>query len=195
VEAPEHYAAIKEPGKFRILVLCGPSAAGKTTLGRRLGLPELVSHTSRPPRPGEVDGVDYYFTSRSKLYGLYVLGDLVEYNIYGGHVYGLSEDEVAAKLEEHPVVFVVMERQGVLQLKQHPICGPMVRVAFITAPKPELERRMRARGDGEDDIRARLARYSEDLKGCYIADISVSNESLPRTVDLLRGAVANWLGE
>lgn len=180
--------------EFRILALMGPSAAGKTTLGGLAKLPELVSHTTRPPRPKEVDGTDYYFVQPADIYELEAAGQLVEMNTYAGQIYALSAPEIEAKLAQNDTVFVVLERHGVEQLLQHPVYGPMTRVVFVNANKYDLATRMRARGQVQIDIDQRLARYDEELQGICIAHAGIYNEELSNSLRFLQKLINRWKG-
>lgn len=99
----------------KIYILVGPSASGKTTLGRFLqenGVEELVSHTTRAKREGEKEGVTYYYIDKGKFDEL----EKVEKTVYDGNFYCLSVEEIESKLEDNDKVFVIMDRYGINEM-------------------------------------------------------------------------------
>ena len=94
-----------------IIVLVGPSGSGKTSIGDVLtaehGVPKLVTTTTREPRMGEVDGVDYYFREFSELDS----DAFVEQTIYNNNRYGLTKEEVDSRLEKYQVVHVSLDQR------------------------------------------------------------------------------------
>lgn len=105
-----------EKGQKKIIVLVGPSGSGKTTLGEGLtdlGYKKLVTTTTRKPRAGELDGVDYYFRDRADLKA----DDFVEQTEYNQNIYGLTKAEINQSLEESEVVHVSLDRNGAEDIK------------------------------------------------------------------------------
>lgn len=116
-----------------------------------------VSHTTRKPRAGEVDGVNYYFVSTSEFSSLISQKAFAEYAIFSGHFYGTSKQTIADQTAKGLVVVLDIEMEGVKQMKADP--GIDARYVFIKPPSFEaLEARLRSRGtENEEDIQKRLA--------------------------------------
>ncbi|XP_044754876.1 guanylate kinase [Coccinella septempunctata] len=147
--------------KLRPLVLCGPSGSGKSTLLQRI-LKEYpdrfslsVSHTTRKPRPGEVDGVHYHFTDSSNMEKAISEGKFIESAKFSGNLYGTSKESVRKIAEEGKICILDVEVNGVRQIKQTDLNPWYV---FIKPPSlAVLEERLRARKtETEDSLRKRL---------------------------------------
>lgn len=146
-----------------IVVISGPSGAGKSTVVRRLltdcelSLVLSVSATTRPPRPGEVDGVDYHFLSREEFDRRRLAGEFLEWKeVYGrGDWYGTLQSEVTAGLNAGKWVILEIDVEGALSvLASHP---ETVTIFIHCGSQEELERRLRHRGtDSEAAIQRRL---------------------------------------
>jgi guanylate kinase len=145
----------------QLVVISGPSGAGKTTLLRRLyatcplPLVASVSATTRRPRPGEADGVDYHFLSREEFARRRAAGEFLEScEVYGrGDWYGTLKSEVTPSLEAGKWVVLEIDVQGTLAVLEH---YPDALTIFIEpASVDELERRLRDRGTETDEALAR----------------------------------------
>ena len=144
----------------KLIVISGPSGVGKGTVVKELmkrhdKLRFSVSATTREMRPGEVDGVNYYFISRERFEQLIAEDSLLEHAVYVGNYYGTPESKVNEQLQAGYDVILEIEVQGALQVKKR---RPDAILIFITAPSfEEIARRLRGRGDtAEDKILARL---------------------------------------
>lgn len=158
----------------RILLLLGPSGCGKTTLGQKLaevGIPELVSHTTRAMRKGEIPGRSYHFVTPEEFNQI----QMIESVCYAGKQYGISYQEVEAKLKEHSQVFAVVDINGVRCIKE--AFGGLVTVCFIQADEEILATRMRNRGDAEELVQQRLAYMKEhaEAENYRYADVIIDN--------------------
>ncbi len=142
-----------------LLVLSSPSAAGKTTLARRLlagdpGLRMSVSVTTRKPRRGEVDGRDYRFIEAAEFARLQAGGELLEWAEVHGNSYATPKAAVLAALQAGEDMLFDIDWQGARQLEER--LGEDVVSVFILPPDGKaLERRMRARGQDSDEAMAR----------------------------------------
>ena len=135
--------------KGSLFIITGPSGAGKGSVLSRV-LPSLenvflsVSATTRKPRPGEEDGVNYYFISRERFDEMVERGELLEHAEYVGNCYGTPEGPVNRRLEDGQDVILEIEVQGALIVKEK---RPDAVLVFIVPPSFDiLERRLRNRG-------------------------------------------------
>ena len=147
-----------------LIVVSGPSAAGKSTLIRaaREAIPELaysVSATTRNPREGEVDGRDYVFLSREEFEKWIEEGRFLEWAEYSGNLYGTIEEKVEEFLENGRSVILEIELQGARQVRQG---RPDAVMVFVRAPSLE-ETRKRLEGRATEDLEALEARMTTAL--------------------------------
>lgn len=141
-----------------IYIVMGPSGSGKTLVGEYLkekGMKELVSHTTRLPRPGEVQGVSYHFVDEVT----FQQTKKVEASAYAGNWYGVSEKEVEDKTKLGDV-FAVIEIHGALAFKK--MYGKKVKIFYIASGPRDLRRRMAHRGDTKESIRKRMVIYRKN---------------------------------
>lgn len=165
--------------KGKLLILSGPSGAGKSTVVSRLM--ELrkdvcfsVSATTRSPRPGEADGVNYFFVTRERFTEMIRENALLEHAEYVGNYYGTPRDYVEQKINMGINVILDIEVQGARQvLEKMPDAIPV----FLVPPSlAELEHRLRARGtESEEVIRSRLARAKEEYQADFYQYIVVND--------------------
>lgn len=165
-------APASQPAAGRLFVLSGPSAVGKSTVMAQLRVaePDLwlsVSATTRAPRPGEQDGVSYFFVSREKFADLVERGDMLEWAEFAGNCYGTPARAVAERLAAGQNVLLEIDVQGARQVraKLGPLAagGPML--IFLAPPSyEELARRLVGRGTEPEPVRqARLAAAKAEL--------------------------------
>lgn len=169
-----------------LTVLTGPSGVGKGTLVQLLRQrhPQLwlsVSATTRPPRPGEQEGVHYFFHSPATFDALVEGGGLLEWARFAGNGYGTPRAAVEERLARGIPVLLEIELEGARQVRRH--CPEAFQV-FVRPPSlAELERRIRGRGtDSEEAIVRRLARAEEELQAEPEFDAVVVNHELPQAV-------------
>jgi guanylate kinase len=169
-----------------LTVLTGPSGVGKGTLVQLLRQrhPRLwlsVSATTRPPRPGEQEGVHYFFHSPATFDALVEEGGLLEWARFAGNGYGTPRAAVEERLARGIPVLLEIELEGARQVRRH--CPEAFQV-FVRPPSlAELERRIRGRGtDSEEAILRRLSRAEEELQAEPEFDAVVVNNELPQAV-------------
>ncbi len=173
--------------KGLILVITAPSGAGKTTLCRllieRLGFEFSVSHTTRPPRPGEVHGRDYYFVSREEFERMIERGEFLEWAEVHGNLYGTSVKELEKAFSEGRDLLLDIDVQGASKVKAK--LGREATFVFVLPPSfEELERRLRARGtEDEGTLRRRLSRAKEEVLFAPWFDYVVVNDVLERAFE------------
>lgn len=188
------------PGTGRVVVLSGPSAVGKSTVVRRLReqIPNLyfsVSVTTRAPRPGEVDGVDYRFVSPDRFQRLIDEGELLEWaEIHGGlHRSGTPAQPVRAATKAGVPVLIEVDLAGARAVKK---AMPEVTTVFLAPPSWEdLEARLIGRGtETPEAIRRRLDTAGRELAAQHDFDEVVVNSRLESAcaelVSLLVGSVS-----
>lgn len=172
--------------KGNLIVLSGPSGAGKSTvvaqlLSERENLYFSVSYTTREPRSGEEDGVNYNFVDRAEFERMIAAGELLEYAQYVDNYYGTSLKIIQEKLEQGIDVLLDIEVQGAA--KVHSKC-PDAPLIFIIPPSfEELSRRLHGRNtDDEEVINGRLERAREEYKQIPNYDYLVVNDKVSEAV-------------
>ena len=168
--------------KGLIFVVSGPAGSGKGTVVKLLRemIPTLgfsVSATTRAPRPGELDGVNYYYMSREQFGELLEAGKILEHTEYCGNLYGTLKSEAERVLSEGRDIILEIEVDGALQVKKL-MPEDTVTIMLIAPDKAELERRLRSRGTEPDDvIRTRLDRAVAEVALAEKYDYIVTNET------------------
>jgi guanylate kinase len=181
----------------KVFVITGPSGVGKGTLIRSLlqQAPELevsVSATTRPPRPGEVDGVDYHFISEEEFARRLEAGEFVEHASYSGHRYGTLRSELEGRLAAGTPVVLEIEIQGARQIRES---MPGAVQVFIAPPSVEaLRARLVGRGTNSPrDVDARLRTARKEMQAQDEFPHVVFNDRLERAVSelvaIVRGAL------
>jgi guanylate kinase len=166
-----------------ILILSGPSGAGKSTIIRHAE-PQIgpfyfsISTTTRPPREGERDGVDYYFVSPEEFEREIAAGEFLEYAKVHGNYYGTSLKPVREALAEGKLVIFDIDVQGHRLARER--LGDLITSAFITPPSlAELERRLSGRStDDPETIRRRLENAREEIQALEEYDFLIVNDDL-----------------
>jgi guanylate kinase len=164
-------------GKGKLFIISGPSGSGKSTLLAEV-LEKLdneyfsVSVTTRAPRPGEIDGVNYLFKTREEFEGMITNGEFLEYTEYAGNYYGTPAEPILRKLEEGKDIFLDIEVVGALQVRKK---IPEAVLIFAVPPSfSELERRLRKRStESEQKIRERLEVARREYKQAVSYDYIV----------------------
>lgn len=187
--------------KSKVFVITGPSGVGKGSLITvlRKKVPELelsTSATTRAPRQGERDGVEYHFLSPEQFDEKINAGEFLEHAAYSGHQYGTLKSEVDGRIENgHPVVLEI-EVQGAEQIRES---MPEAVQLFIMPPPPELETllsRLAGRGtDSEEAISGRMAVAEEELEARHHFHHRVVNDDLERAAEELESIVRGKLSE
>lgn len=177
----------------RLTVLSGPSGVGKGTVVaevRRL-YPRVwvsVSCTTRVPRPGETDGVEYRFVSRVRFLELIERNELLEYAEFGGNLYGTPRQPVIERLAQNTPTLLEIELQGARQVRA---AMPEAQLVFLEPPSwAELERRLVGRGSEAPEViaaRLRLAQVEMDAREDF--DARVVNDDVGRAAAELVGLI------
>ena len=173
-----------------VLIISGPSGSGKSTLVKKLldlpGTMLSISATTRPPRAGEKDGQWYHFVAEEEFRGMATRGEFLEYAcVFGKHSYGTPRkwlDEARARNKD---LVLEIDVQGAEQVRKK---MPESVAIFIVPPsRQELEKRIRARGqDNDDEIARRLERARLEMEHYVDYDYVVINEHLEQADDAVR---------
>ncbi len=170
-----------------LVVVSGFSGAGKGTvlaqvLARRPDLYFSVSFTTRPPRQGEQDGVNYHFVTREEFQARISRGEFLEYAEYVGNYYGTSMQVIREKLEQGIDVILEIEIQGAAKVREK---MPEAVSLFLVPPSfEELSRRLRSRGtDSEEKIQQRLEVARREVREIEQYDYIVVNDTVDRAVE------------
>jgi guanylate kinase len=170
-----------------LLVLSSPSGAGKTTISRKLfeedgKLAMSVSVTTRPKRPGEIDGTHYYFVDRAKFDEMVAQGELLEHAVVFGNCYGTPRGPVMQALDAGQDIISDVDWQGTQQLKEH-VRDDVVTI-FILPPTIEaLKERLQIRAqDTPEVVQARMAKSSDEMSHWPEYDYVIVNDDLDTSV-------------
>lgn len=173
----------------KLIVVSGFSGAGKGTVMKEImnkydNYALSVSATTRSPRPGEVEGISYFFKTDDEFRQMIEKDELIEYAGYVGHYYGTPKQFVEKNLDEGKDVFLEIEIQGALKVKEK---YPDAVLMFITPPDAKtLRERLVNRGtESMDVIEKRLARAAEEANGVEVYDYIVINDNLQECVEMV----------
>ena len=178
-------------------IVAGPSGAGKNTVINRVieGVEHLeysVSYTTRPPREGEVDGVDYCFVSREEFARRVETGDFAEHVTYLGDLYGTSRSQIDGMVERGVDVILNIDVEGARRVRQTGLGEHAVIYIFLVPSSLErLEERLRARGtESDEQIAARMEVAKHEMEALGLFDYLVINDSFDTAVDELDSIVS-----
>lgn len=177
-----------------LIVLSGPSGVGKGTVRKELfSQPDTnyeysISMTTRKPREGEVDGIDYFFRDKEEFEALVEQGKLLEYAQYVGNYYGTPIDYVNETLDAGRDVFLEIEVQGATQIRDKVPDGLFI---FLAPPSlSELQARLVGRGtESEEVIANRIAAANKELEMMNLYDYVVENDEVQLACDRINSIV------
>ncbi len=174
---------LKRNRRGLMIVLSSPSGAGKTTLTRRLladnsGMTMSVSATTRPPRPGEEDGVDYYFIDKSRFAELEATDEFLEHAKVFDNFYATPRGPVEDALREGRDVVFDIDWQGAQQLTQA-AADDLVKIFILPPNMRELEQRLRTRAQDSDSVIAkRMSKSEAEISHWAEYDYVIVNEDV-----------------
>jgi len=179
--------------KGKLFVISGASGVGKSTvltkvMENRSDLLFSVSATTRAPRPGEQDGVSYYFVTKEAFLDMIEKNQFVEYDAHMDNYYGTPTDQLEEKLSRGCVILDI-EPNGAFNVRK---TRPDAVLIFIAPPSlEELERRLRSRGDtDEDQIRLRTERVQWEMEQSKLYDHVVINDQVDACADEILNIIA-----
>jgi len=182
-------------------IVSGPSGAGKTTLINRvreqlepigITLYFSVSHTTRRPRMGEIDGISYHFVPTAQFESMVAHGEFIEWAFVHEQRYGTSKAEVLDRLKSGKDVILDIDYQGARQIADDPELKPRSLNIFIFPPSFDLlEQRLHDRGlNSEDEIRTRLQKAADEIDaGKEFYDYVIINDDLNVAAECLKAAI------
>ena len=184
----------------KAILFSAPSGSGKTTIIKRLlqyfdCFEFSISATSRRPREGERDGVDYYFLSPDEFETRVRNDEFLEWEeVYAGTRYGTLKSEIERIAEKGKVVIFDVDVNGGINIKKY--FGDEALAIFVMPPSIEvLEQRLRSRGtESEESIQKRLGRSAKELDEAERFDVTIVNDDLDRAVAETKAVVEDFLG-
>ena len=177
----------------KLFIVAAPSGAGKSTLVNALLEREprislSISHTTRAPRPGDVDGVQYHFVDRASFEAMVARGDFIEHADVFGNYYGTSRIAVEPILATGRDVLLEIDWQGAAQVRR--AMPESVSIFILPPSRAELERRLRSRAtDSEATIEKRLAASREEITHAHEFNCIVVNDRFEDAVATLQAIV------
>jgi guanylate kinase len=176
-----------------LFIVCAPSGAGKTTLVDALlkGDADIrlsISYTTRGPRPGERDGVDYHFVDRARFESMIAAGDFLEHALVHGNYYGTSRTWIEQQIAGDHDVLLEIDWQGAAQVRR---IFPRLVGMFILPPSiEELRKRLTGRGkDTPETIERRLAGAREEISHVLEFEYIIVNDRFEQALEEIRSVV------
>ena len=184
---PTVIATKAPPASGCLFVLAAPSGGGKTSLVRALlerepGMRLSISYTTRPPRPGEKDGVDYHFVDEAKFNALQAAGEFLEHAYVHGNWYATSATWLRHEIEAGHDVLLEIDWQGAQQVRR--LIPEAVHIFILPPSLASLKERLEKRGqDTPEVIVRRLEAAREEMRHCGEFDYVIMNQDFARAVD------------
>jgi guanylate kinase len=180
-------------GQDRIIVFTGPDGSGRKSVaeavGLTFGMTQAISCTTRAPRRGEINGLEYHFISRDAYADMQSRGEFIESVEIDGQSYGIRKMDVEDALEAGGSVYLILNREGADRIKEG--YGDQVVRVFLFAGRSAVEERQRALGLEEDVIARRMSGYDGEMAYRNVCEHAFENLDLADTVnrvtDMLEG--------
>lgn len=176
----------------KLIVVSGPSGVGKGTICdsviKDLGISYSVSTTTRDPREGEVDGINYYFITKDEFENRIIKGDFLEYNLYNNNYYGTSKEVVFSEINQGKDIFLEIDVNGARNIKK---IFPEALLIYIAPPSIEkLKERLIKRGTEDMKvINNRLEIAEKELKEISFYDYVVINDNLNKAINEVKDII------
>jgi guanylate kinase len=182
--------------KELIFVFTGPHGAGRKTVaemsGSTLDMKQVISCTTRPKRPAEVEGQDYYFLTPDQFAEAQARDEFVELSTINNHFYGIRSNDIQRMFLTSGSIYLILNRFGAATLKK--LYGDKVVRIFIYANRDILEKRLRESDDSEADIQQYLSHYEEEMAYRDECEHVFENVDLAHTVFDLTKTLDGSLG-
>ena len=180
----------------KMIILSSPSGAGKTTLVKKLSKEKKykisISHTTREPRPDEVDGVDYFFISKENFHELINCNAFLEYAKVFKNLYGSTKEQVFRNLDNGHNVLFDIDWQGAKQIRQQSLNYEVVSFFILPPSREILLKRLISRGEKRDEIiKMRMQQFDKDVLHWSDYDFVVINEDLDKCSNEILGYLEN----
>ena len=182
----------------KMIILSSPSGAGKTTLVKKISLEKKfkisVSHTTREPRPNEINGVDYFFTSKDKFHEMIKENAFLEYATVFKNLYGSTKIQVFKNLDMGNNVLFDIDWQGAQQIKNQTLNYSLISFFILPPSREVLLQRLISRGETKDEIiEMRMKQFDKDILHWTEYDFVVVNEDLEKCYNEIIGYLENNL--
>lgn len=178
--------------KNKLYVVSGCSGSGKSSTMKSIMENEIISFTTRSPRLNEINHKDYIFITEDEFQYLLHNDGLIEYTNYNGNYYGITREELYGKLEQGNA-FSILDFYGMKQMKKlYDNCTTI----FFFVEKEDAERRMRERGDSEENIHKRLSTHQEETENLLYYDevVNTSENNFEEVVQIVKDIIDDYGG-
>ena len=182
----------------KMIILSSPSGAGKTTLVKKISNKKKykisISHTTREPRPNEIDGLDYFFISKDKFQMLINENAFLEYANVFKNLYGSTKEQVFRSLDNGQNVLFDIDWQGARQIKNKTLNYELISFFILPPSKDVLFQRLISRGENKDEIiQMRMQQFDKDILHWKDYDFVVINEDLDKCYNQIIGYLENTI--
>ena len=182
----------------KMIILSSPSGAGKTTLVKKISNKKKykisISHTTRKPRPNEIDGLDYFFISKDKFQMLINENAFLEYANVFKNLYGSTKEQVFRSLDNGQNVLFDIDWQGARQIKNKTLNYELISFFILPPSKDVLFQRLISRGENKDEvIQMRMQQFDKDILHWKDYDFVVINEDLDKCYNQIIGYLENTI--
>jgi guanylate kinase len=179
----------------QIFIFTGPDGSGRKSVaeavGQTFGMEKIVSFVTRPPRPGEVNGQDYYFISHETYRTMERQGEFLESVEIDGQHYGIRSLDVESKLSQHDCAYVILNREGASILKK--IYGEKVVRLFLYVDRRTAEERQFNLGLANEVIAKHLSHYDEEMAYRSVCEHAFENYDLGQTTFEITNTLEQYL--
>lgn len=181
--------------KSNVFIISGPSCSRKNTIYLKIkevfpDMKQTISVTTRAPRPGEENEVDYYFVSEDKFESMINDDKFIEYTTYDNHLYGTLKDEIEKAVQADEMYTLIVDVSGALKIKS---MFPDVVTIFIEPPSlEEIKTRLIKRGvNTQEEIENRLSVAKNEMNQRFKYDYCVANDNIEKASEIVKNIILN----